>query len=234
MEKKLIYEGKAKRIYSIINKEGVYLQEFKDSATAFNGIKKDDISGKGVLNNEISCIFFKYLIENDIPTHFIERISKNEMLVKSVEIIKVEVVCRNIAAGSLVKKFGFKEGVIFKKPIIEFYYKSDEAGDPLFTESHIFELGLANQTEVDEIRQLTLKINDLLMKYLSLRKIKLVDFKLEFGRDSEMNIILADEISPDTCRFWDAGTNKKLDKDNFRFDLGNLIDAYNEIYCRIK
>jgi len=233
MDKTLLYEGKAKRIYSISGKPDIYLQEFKNSATAFNGIKKDEIEGKGVLNNKISTIFFEFLMKNGIPTHFIEKISDNEMLVKKVSIIKVEVVCRNIAAGSLVKRYGFLEGVELRKPIIEFYYKSDEAGDPLFTESHIFELKLATENEINTIKDLTIKINSLLIDFLKLKKIKLVDFKLEFGKDSEGKIILADEISPDTCRFWDADTNKKLDKDNFRFDLGNLIDAYVEIFKRI-
>lgn len=233
MDKTLLYEGKAKRIYSIAGKPDIFLQEFKNSATAFNGIKKDDIEGKGILNNKISTIFFEYLIRNGIPTHFLEKISDSEMLVKKVAIFKIEVVCRNIAAGSLVKRYGFVEGVELKKPIIEFYYKSDEAGDPLFTESHIFELKLATESELNYIKELTFKINNLLVDFLRIKKIKLVDFKLEFGKDSEGNIILADEISPDTCRFWDEDTNKKLDKDNFRFDLGNLIDAYVEILNRI-
>ncbi len=233
MDKTLLYEGKAKKIYSIHGKPDIFLQEFKNSATAFNGIKKDEIEGKGILNNKISSIFFEYLISNGIPTHFLEKISDNEMLVKKVSILKIEVVCRNIAAGSLVKRYGFVEGTELKKPIIEFYYKSDELGDPLFTEAHIYELGLATESELNIIKELTLKINKLLKDFLIQKKIKLVDFKLEFGKDSKGEIILADEISPDTCRFWDADTNKKLDKDNFRFDLGNLTDAYIEILNRI-
>ena len=233
MDKTLLYEGKAKKIYSIHGKPDIFLQEFKNSATAFNGIKKDEIEGKGILNNKISSIFFEYLISNGIPTHFFEKISDNEMLVKKVSILKIEVVCRNIAAGSLVKRYGFVEGTELKKPIIEFYYKSDELGDPLFTEAHIYELGLATESELNIIKELTLKINKLLKDFLIQKKIKLVDFKLEFGKDSKGEIILADEISPDTCRFWDADTNKKLDKDNFRFDLGNLTDAYIEILNRI-
>jgi len=234
MEKILYYEGKAKRIYKIPGKNDIYIQSFKDDATAFNGIKKDSIPGKGVLNTEISTLFFTLLQSKGIPVHFIERISENEMIVKKVEIIKAEVVCRNIAAGSLVKRYDFPEGKILSKPIIEFYYKSDEKGDPLFTESHIFELGLANKDELQTIITLTLKINDILIEYLKSKSIKLVDFKLEFGRDIEGNVILADEISPDTCRFWDSETNKKLDKDIFRLDLGNLIDGYREIAGRIK
>lgn len=233
MKKTLLYEGKAKKIYSISDKPGFYIQEFKDDATAFNGLKKDKIANKGILNTEITTMIFKHLIDNGIPTHFVEKISDNEMIVKKVDIIKVEVVCRNIAAGSLVKKFGFKEGFVLKSPIVEYYLKSDELGDPLFTEDHIFALELAIADEMIFIKSLTLKINDLLKVYFSERKIKLVDFKLEFGKDVNGNIILADEISPDTCRFWDSETNEKMDKDRFRFDLGKVEDAYLEIKNRL-
>jgi len=233
LEKTLLYEGKAKKIYSISGKPDLYVQEFKDDATAFNGLKKDKISNKGIMNTEITTLIFNHLIANGIPTHFVEKISDNEMIVKKVDIIKVEVVCRNIAAGSLVKKFGFKEGFVLKSPIVEYYLKSDELGDPLFTEDHIFALELANAEEMKFIKSLTLKINDLLKVYFSERKIKLVDFKLEFGKDVNSNIILADEISPDTCRFWDSETNEKMDKDRFRFDLGNVEDAYLEIRNRL-
>lgn len=233
MEKTLLYEGKAKKIYSIAGKPDLYIQEFKDDATAFNGLKKDKISNKGIMNTEITTLIFNHLIANGIPTHFVEKISDNEMIVKKVDIIKVEVVCRNIAAGSLVKKFGFKEGFVLVNPIVEYYLKSDELGDPLFTEDHIFALGLADAEEMKFIKSLTLKINDLLKVYFSERKIKLVDFKLEFGKDVNGNIILADEISPDTCRFWDSETNEKMDKDRFRFDLGKVEDAYLEIKNRL-
>lgn len=233
MEKTLLYEGKAKKIYSIAGKPDLYIQEFKDDATAFNGLKKDKISNKGIMNTEITTLIFNHLIANGIPTHFVEKISDNEMIVKKVDIIKVEVVCRNIAAGSLVKKFGFKEGCVLVNPIVEYYLKSDELGDPLFTEDHIFALGLADAEEMKFIKSLTLKINDLLKVYFSERKIKLVDFKLEFGKDVNGNIILADEISPDTCRFWDSETNEKMDKDRFRFDLGKVEDAYLEIKNRL-
>ena len=233
MEKKLIYEGKAKKIYSVSGKPDFYIQEFKDDATAFNGLKKDKIHNKGVLNTEITTIIFNYLIENGIPTHFVEKISENEMIVKKVDIIKVEVVCRNIAAGSLVKKFGLKEGTVLTNPIVEYYLKSDELGDPLFTEQHIFALGLANEEELNLIKSLTLKINELLKSFFGKRNIKLVDFKLEFGKDVNGKIILADEISPDTCRFWDSETNEKLDKDRFRFDMGKVEDAYLEIKNRL-
>ena len=229
---KLIYEGKAKQIYSTEDPD-IYLQKFKDDATAFNGLKKDKISHKGEMNNLISSVIFEYLISENIPTHFIKKISDDEMLVKKVDIIKVEVVCRNLAAGSLVKKFGFEEGKELKHPIIEYYLKSDELGDPLFTEDHIFEMGLANKSELDVIRKMALCINDLLIKFFREKKIRLVDFKLEFGKDKNNNIILADEISPDTCRLWDFETNIKMDKDRFRFDLGGVEEAYQEIKNRV-
>jgi len=228
----LIYEGKAKKIYST-DREDVYLQEFKDDATAFNGVKKDKISHKGEINNFISTEIFKYLRENTIPVHFIEKISETEMLVSKVDIIKVEVVCRNIAAGSLVKKYGFTEGEVLKKPIIEFYLKSDELGDPLFSEEHIYAMKLADKHDIDMIRKMTTYINTLLQKFFLEKGIKLVDFKLEFGKDKHGNIILADEISPDTCRLWDSETDKKLDKDRFRFDLGEVEEAYQEIKNRL-
>lgn len=229
---KLIYEGKAKQIFSTEDPE-VYLQKFKDDATAFNGLKKDKITHKGEMNNLISSVIFEYLISNNIPTHFIKKISADEMLVRKVNIIKVEVVCRNAAAGSLVKKFGFEEGKDLEHPIIEYYLKSDDLGDPLFTDEHIFALGLANKSELDVIKKMALCINDLLVKFFREKNIRLVDFKLEFGKDKNSNIILADEISPDTCRLWDIETNKKLDKDRFRFDLGEVEEAYLEIKNRV-
>jgi len=234
MSSNLLYEGKAKRIFSYPDNPEYVIQYFKDDATAFNGLKKESIPGKGVLNNKISTLFFEYLIANNIKTHFIKNISDNEMLVKKVDIIKIEVVCRNIASGSLVKKYGFTEGSTLSKPIVEFYYKSDEAGDPMFCRQHILELGLVDDAQIDFLIVNTLRINELLKDYLSKRKILLVDFKVEYGKDSSGNILLADEISPDTCRFWDADTLKKLDKDNFRLDIGNLTDAYTEFYNRIK
>jgi len=234
LEKTLLYEGKAKRIYSVEGKNDVVIQEFKDDATAFNGLKKDTINNKGIRNTEITTILMGYLGENGIPTHFIEKISDNEMIVKKVDIIKVEVVCRNVAAGSLVKKFGLKEGTTLENPIVEYYLKSDSLGDPLFTVDHITALGLATVKDMDYIKSLTLIINDLLLTFFKKRNIRVVDFKLEFGRDKDGSIILADEISPDTCRFWDVETNEKLDKDRFRFDLGKVEEAYEEILNRIK
>ena len=232
MNETLIYEGKAKKIFSTDSPD-VFLQEFKDDATAFNGLKKDKIPHKGELNNQISSKIFEYLKENDIPTHFIKKVSDTEMLVKKVDIIKVEVVCRNITAGSLVKKFGFTEGEELEQPIVEYYLKSDELGDPLFTEDHIFALGLTDKFGLEIIKKMTLRINTLLKKFFIDKEIKLVDFKLEFGKDKHGNIILADEISPDTCRLWDSKTHKKLDKDRFRFDMGEVEEAYMEIKNRI-
>lgn len=232
MQKNLIYEGKAKKIYSTDVPE-VYLQEFKDDATAFNGLKKSKIPHKGELNNQISSAIFEYLTTKGIPTHFIKKISDTEMLVKKVDIIKVEVVCRNIAAGSLVKKFGFTEGTPLQNSIVEFYLKSDELGDPLFSEDHILAMDLADENEIFEIKKMALQINEYLKEYFLGKRIRLVDFKLEFGKDIDGKIILADEISPDTCRLWDSQTNKKLDKDRFRFDLGEVEEAYMEIKNRI-
>lgn len=232
MKDNLIYEGKAKKIFSTDSPD-VFLQEFKDDATAFNGLKKDKIPHKGELNNQISSKIFEFLKENDIPTHFIKKVSDTEMLVNKVDIIKVEVVCRNIAAGSLVKKFGFTEGAELKEPIVEYYLKSDELGDPLFTDDHIYALGLTDKFGLDIIKKMTLRINTLLKKFFIDKGIKLVDFKLEFGKDRNGNIILADEISPDTCRLWDSKTDKKLDKDRFRFDMGEVEEAYIEIKNRI-
>ncbi len=232
MKDSLIYEGKAKRIFSIKGDNDNYIQEFKDDATAFNGIKKDSIKNKGIRNTSISTAIFTFLNNKGIPTHFLGKISENEMLVKKVEIILVEVVCRNIAAGSLVKKFGFTEGEKLEKPLIEFYYKSDEAGDPLFTDEHIYRMKLATFNELSVIKNLTFKINDLLKDFFSEKGIDLVDFKLEFGRNNG-EIILADEISPDTCRLWDNKSGKKLDKDRFRFDMGGVEEAYEEIEKRL-
>ena len=232
MPKNLIYEGKAKRLYTTDNSEE-FLQEFKDDATAFNGLKKDKIPHKGELNNQISSIIFEHLSKEGIPTHFIRRVSDTEMLVKKVSIIKAEVVCRNVAAGSLVKKLGFTEGVELDPPIVEFYLKSDELGDPLFTDDHILALGIASREELETIRDFAFRINDILKKFFLSRGIRLVDFKLEFGRDMNGKVILADEISPDTCRLWDLATGKKLDKDRFRFDLGDVEDAYKEIMERV-
>ncbi len=226
-----LYEGKAKRVY-LTNDAELYIVEFKDEATAFNGAKKGDIENKGVLNNLISSVFFRFLEERDIPTHFVELLSDREMLVKNLDIIKIEVVVRNVAAGSLSKRLGIPEGTAFAKPVLEFYYKSDELGDPMINEYHILALNLATPRQMERIREIALQANSILLKYLKDRRIDLVDFKLEFGAHKG-EVILGDEISPDTCRFWDQETHKKLDKDRFRQDLGNVGEAYAEVLKRL-
>ncbi|MFY0544829.1 phosphoribosylaminoimidazolesuccinocarboxamide synthase [Brevibacillus sp. H7] len=233
MEKReQLYEGKAKRIYRT-SVPDQYWVEYKDDATAFNGEKKGKIVGKGELNNRITSIFFTLLKEKGIDNHFIEMLSSNEQLVRKVEIIPLEVVVRNIAAGSLAKRLGMEEGTVLPQPVVEFYYKDDKLGDPLVNHSHIKVLGIANAAEVARLEQLGLQINEILQAYLRERNVLLVDFKLEFGRSSDREILLADEISPDTCRFWDARTKEKLDKDRFRRDLGNVEEAYQEILRRL-
>jgi len=232
MKKNLLYEGKAKKLFSTED-EDILIQEFKDDATAFNGLKKDKIAHKGEMNNQISVAIFEHLKSRGIPSHFIQKISENEMLVKKVSIFKIEVVCRNIAAGSLVKKFGLKEGTKLEHPLIEFYLKSDELGDPLFSEEHIIAMKFADKNDIAVIKKMTFAINEILIRFFSERGIDLVDFKLEFGKTKFGNIILADEISPDTCRLWDSKTGKKLDKDRFRFDLGEVEEAYLEIKKRV-
>ena len=233
MEKReMIYEGKAKMIYSTSANDQVIVR-FKDDATAFDGQKKDQITGKGKINNKISNFFFKLLEDNGIKTHLIKELTENEVLVKKVKIIPVEVVMRNIVAGSLSKRLGIKEGEVLDKPVLEYYYKDDDLGDPLINNSHIEVLKLATETDLEEINKMTFKINKILKKFLKKREIDLVDFKLEFGYLDDGEIILADEISPDTCRFWDSNTKEKLDKDRFRRDLGDVEEAYQEMLKRI-
>lgn len=232
MKGQLLYEGKAKRLYATEN-DDVLLVEYKNSATAFNGQKKAEIEGKGVLNNRISTIIFEKLKEKGINSHFIKQISDHEQLVKKVDIIPLEVVVRNIAAGSLAKRIGVEEGTPLKRAIIEFYYKNDQLGDPIINNDHIEILNLASEDEIHEIYQMGLKINEVLKQLFEEIGVKLVDFKLEFGRDKDGNILLADEISPDTCRLWDAKTNQKLDKDVFRRDLGSLVEVYEIILSRL-
>ncbi|WP_336883589.1 phosphoribosylaminoimidazolesuccinocarboxamide synthase [Priestia koreensis] len=228
----LLYEGKAKRIYATSEDQLLWL-EYKNDATAFNGQKKAEIDGKAVLNNEISSLLFDMLHENNISTHFVQKLSTNEQLVKQVTIIPLEVVVRNIAAGSMAKRLGMVEGLPLKTPIVEFYYKDDELGDPLITDDHALMLNLATEAELAFLKESARKINDILIPFFKDKNIILVDFKLEFGRTKDGKIILADEISPDTCRFWDAKTKQKLDKDVFRRDLGSLTEAYEEILMRI-
>lgn len=234
MEKQeLMYEGKAKRVYKT-DSAGVLWIEYKDSATAFNGEKKSEIAGKGQLNNEITSLIFARLKEFGIESHFIEKISGYEQLVQQVSIIPLEVVTRNIVAGSLANRLGLEEGTRLKQPIVEFYYKNDELGDPLITEDHIEVLEIASLQELALLKQQALKINDILSKIFLELGVHLVDFKLEFGKDTRGAILLADEISPDTCRLWDKKTNQKLDKDVFRRDLGDITIVYQEILNRLK
>lgn len=226
-----LYEGKAKRVYRTDDPD-LYLVEYKDDATAFNGAKKGIIQNKGVLNNQISGVFFRLLEERGIPTHFVELVSDREMLVKTLKIVLVEVVVRNIAAGSLAKRLGLPEGTALPSPVLEYYYKSDELGDPMINDYHIKALDLASPEQMERIQDIALTVNSILLEYLSDKNIDLVDFKLEFGIHKG-EVILGDEISPDTCRFWDKHTHEKLDKDRFRRDLGNVEGAYEEVFKRL-
>lgn len=233
MEKgQLLYEGKAKRLYAT-DEQAILWVEYKDSATAFNGEKKAEIAGKGMLNNRITSLIFERLQEAGIASHFVKQLSDHEQLVRQVAIIPVEVVTRNIVAGSMAKRFGLEEGTVLKKPIVEFYYKDDELGDPIMTEDHIEMLELATTDEVQELREKALVVNQILIGFFKEVGVDLVDFKIEFGRDQDGGILLADEISPDTCRLWDAKTKQKLDKDVFRRDLGNLTEAYELILAKL-
>ncbi len=233
MEKReLLYEGKAKRVFATENAE-IVIQEFKDDATAFNGEKKGTIVGKGVINNKISCKLFKMLEKEGVPTHLISEIDGRNMLIKKVDIVKLEVIVRNIAAGSFSKRFGVEEGRLFTAPTLEFSYKDDSLGDPLMNDYHAIAIGVATRAEIDTISKYALKINEVLKAYFDARNIILVDFKLEFGRLADGTIVLADEISPDTCRFWDKDTKEKLDKDRFRRNLGNVEEAYQEMLKRL-
>ncbi|MGX6444659.1 phosphoribosylaminoimidazolesuccinocarboxamide synthase [Neobacillus sp. K501] len=230
--RELLYEGKAKRIFRTEDEQTV-LVEYKDSATAYNGEKKAEITGKGRLNNEITSLLFLKLQEKGIESHFIKRLSETEQLVKRVTIIPLEVVVRNIAAGSFSKRLGIEEGNPLSKPIVEFYLKNDDLGDPLLTIDHILELNAASPEEIEILKQKALEINTVLSSFFTELGINLIDFKLEFGKDHEGKILLADEISPDTCRLWDQKTNEKLDKDVFRRDLGSLTEAYEQILTRL-
>lgn len=228
----LLYEGKAKKIFSTEN-DNEFVVYYKDDATAFNGEKKAEISSKGILNNKISTIMFEELAKEGIISHFIKSLSDREMLVKKVEILPLEVIVRNITAGSFCKRYGVEEGMVLDTPIFEMSYKNDEFGDPLLNDDHAIALKLATKEEIDFLRSQTLKINEIMKKFFLKMDLKLVDFKLEFGKDVDGNIILADEISPDTCRLWDVNTNEKLDKDRFRRDLGDLVEGYEEVLARL-
>ncbi|MCB9771440.1 MAG: phosphoribosylaminoimidazolesuccinocarboxamide synthase [Candidatus Omnitrophica bacterium] len=232
MEKReKIYEGKAKILYTTDNPD-LLIQYFKDDATAFNAAKKGSIRDKGIFNNKISTKIFEYLIASGIPTHFEKSLSDREMLVKKVSIVPLEVIVRNVAAGSFSRILGIEEGTSLAHPVLEFCFKEDKLNDPMINETHIRALKLATDEEVDVIKKYTYKINELMLKFFGSLNIKLVDFKLEFGR-CKGKVILADEISPDTCRLWDAKTGDKLDKDRFRRDLGNIAEAYQEVLSRV-
>lgn len=232
MEKKeLLYEGKAKKVYTTENPD-VLIVDYKDDATAFNGVKKGTIVGKGVVNNRMTNHIFKMLEEKGIPTHYIEELSDRETAVKKVEIVPLEVIVRNVAAGSFSKKLGIEEGFKLLSPTLEFSYKNDELGDPMINDYYAVAIGAATREEINKITELVFKINEILVDYFKSIKVDLIDFKVEFGR-YKGQIILADEISPDTCRFWDSETHEKLDKDRFRRDLGHVEEAYEEIYRRI-
>ena len=227
-----LYEGKAKKVYRTSD-EDLYIVEYKDDATAFNGLKKGTIAGKGIINNKMSNMMMQLLEKNGVPTHFVEEISDRETVVKKVKIVPLEVIIRNVSAGSFAKNYGVEEGIVFDEPTIEFSYKNDDLGDPLINSYHVVALKLATKEEIETIKSYAFKVNDVMKAYFKKLNIDLIDFKLEFGWLPDGTIILADEISPDTCRFWDSTTKEKLDKDRFRRDLGGVEDAYQEIMRRL-
>ncbi len=231
-KKEQLYEGKAKKVYATEDPK-LYIVSYKDDATAFNGLKKGTISGKGVINNQMSNRLMQMLQASGIPTHFVEELNERETLVKKVSIVPLEVIVRNIAAGSFSKRYGVEEGVLFASPTIEFSYKNDGLGDPLLNTYHAIALNLASREEIETIEDYAFHINELLKSFWLSCGVTLVDFKLEFGRLSDGTIVLADEISPDTCRLWDVNTKEKLDKDRFRRDLGGVEDAYAEVMDRL-
>lgn len=227
-----VYEGKAKKVFRT-GDPNLYIVDYKDDATAFNGLKKGTIAGKGVINNQMSNRLMALLEKEGVPTHFVEELSRRETLVKKVSIVPLEVIIRNISAGSLAKRYGVKEGIVFDAPTIEFSYKNDDLGDPLLNEYHALALKLASEEEIETIKQYAFRVNDFLKKFWADCGVTLVDFKLEFGRLEDGRLVLADEISPDTCRLWDSKTHEKLDKDRFRRDLGGVEDAYAEVMRRM-
>lgn len=230
---KLLYEGKAKQVYETENPDE-YIIHYKDDATAGNGVKHDQFEGKGVLNNTISCIIFDMLEEAGIKTHMIEKINDRDIRVKKVEIFPLEVIIRNITTGSFCKRLGAPEGIVLDEPIFEMSYKNDEYGDPLINDDHAVALKLATREELAYIKETTLKINELLKEFFLSLNLKLVDFKIEFGKTADGEILLADEISPDSCRLWDVDTNQKYDKDVFRQDIGDLIETYKAVLARMQ
>ena len=227
-----IYEGKAKKVFATDDPD-VVIVDYKDDATAFNGQKKGTILGKGSINNRMTNLLMQMLEKHGVPTHFVEELNDRETVVKKVEIVPLEVIIRNISAGHFASNYGVEEGIVFEHPTIEFSYKNDDLGDPLINSYHALALKLATKEEIDTIIRLSFQVDEVLQEFFLTVGIKLVDFKLEFGRTSDGTIILADEISPDTCRLWDKDTNEKLDKDRFRRDLGNVEDAYQEVMSRL-
>ena len=233
MEKReQLYEGKAKKVFLTDDPE-MLIVSYKDDATAFNGLKKGTIVGKGVVNNKVTNHLMQLLEQEGVPTHFVEELSDRDTVVKHVSIVPLEVIIRNISAGSFAKRFGVEEGIVFDEPTIEFSYKNDDLGDPLMNAYHARALKLATAEEIETIKAMAFKVNEVLKAFFKAVNVDLVDFKLEFGRLNDGTIVLADEISPDTCRFWDSTTHEKLDKDRFRRDLGNVEDAYSEMMRRI-
>ncbi|MCR4850623.1 MAG: phosphoribosylaminoimidazolesuccinocarboxamide synthase [Lachnospiraceae bacterium] len=233
MEKlELMYEGKAKKVFKTDDPE-VLIVDYKDDATAFNGLKKGSIKGKGVINNQMSNIMMQGLEKKGIPTHYIKELSERETAVKKVKILPLEVIIRNISAGSFSKRYGVEEGIVFDAPTIEFSYKNDDLGDPLLNDDHAIALKLCTRQEIETVKKYAFAVNDFLKEVWSKCGVTLVDFKIEFGKTSDGTIVLADEISPDTCRLWDSETGKKLDKDRFRRDLGNTEEAYIEVMGRL-
>lgn len=231
-KKEQLYEGKAKKVFTTDDPE-LLIVDYKDDATAFNGLKKGTIAGKGVINNKMSNLLMEKLEKEGVPTHYVKELSDRETLVKKVSIVPLEVIIRNIAAGSFSKRYGVEEGVVFDEPTIEFSYKNDELGDPLMGEYHAIALKAATREEIETIKKYAFRVNEVLKAFWAECGVTLVDFKLEFGKLSDGSIVLADEISPDTCRLWDMKTNEKLDKDRFRRDLGGVEDAYTEVMKRL-
>ena len=233
MEKTVqLYEGKAKKVFATED-PALCIVSYKDDATAFNGLKKGTIAGKGVVNNRMSNLMMQLLEKSGVPTHFVEELSDRDTLGKKVKIVPLEVIIRNVSAGSFAKHYGVEEGIVFDEPTIEFSYKNDELGDPLLNSYHALALKLATKEEIETIKKYAFKVNEVLSEYFKTLGIRLVDFKLEFGRLQDGTIVLADEISPDTCRLWDIKTNEKLDKDRFRRDMGGVEDAYKEVFKRL-
>ena len=233
MEKReMLYEGKAKKVYKT-DDANLYIVDYKDDATAFNGEKKGQIAGKGVVNNRMSNFLMQLMEKKGVPTHFVKELSDRETLVKKVTIVPLEVIIRNIAAGSFSKRYGVEEGRPLQTTVLEFSYKDDALGDPLINDYHAMALGIATLEELVKIAEMAFKVNDVLKEYFKTINIELVDFKIEFGKTSDGQIILADEISPDTCRLWDATTHEKLDKDRFRRDMGKVEEAYEEVFKRL-